>query len=165
MKENKITQWQKRTVAFGLQGLGKAFSSRDDYDFIEGVRTALKCLNEFIHDINPAPEINKKEAVLSAALHTFTRKYMDSEFSCVLHGFIKENRGKAVWYNFIKELDKSKSIKKSLNMAEIAYRQDETLDSLTMYMLLVEWDKNYNLEDPVIEAYSPKVITSATSKA
>lgn len=150
-KEIKITTWQKQIVGFALTKLGNSFSSNNDSEFISGIRNSLRYLNEFIHDINPAPELTNEEAELSRSLHTYMRKYMDSIFSCVMHKFISENRGKAVWYSFIQELNKNKSIKNALAIAEVSYQNDETTDSLAMYMLLIEWEEHHNLVDAIKE--------------
>ena len=100
----------------------------------------------------PAPELTEAEAELSRCLHTYSRKCMDSLFSCVLHQAINDNRGKAVWYTFLKNLKpkvKGYNIPEAIEAAHSVHDADNSFDNLLMCMILVEWSKNHQLKEAI----------------
>jgi hypothetical protein len=151
-----ITEWQRQSLGFALEAFGKAMSHRDDQGkyIVSDINKTIRLLNEFVYDVYPAPTLTEEEASLSSCLHTYQRKYMDNYLSIMLYRLISENRGKNVWYSFIKSVIKNKyNVKQALREArEIASDLNTTDDSL-MYGCLEIWNDD-GLEDAIKEIKS-----------
>lgn len=154
LQETELTRYQMLDLTFGMKELAEAIGSRDAWETLRHTRRAIQHLEEFRGNIIPTPELNEEEANLSMGLHTYMRKGMDCPLGNLMHGFISENRGRNIWFSFIKSVTQTQkdSPKYPLNRvydiairsAEECYRTaNDTSDDGYMLSLLKMWEENF----------------------
>ncbi len=151
--EIKLSEWNKRTIGRAIQYLGEAFStafsSRDD-DFIREVKRAKTNIDEFLNDIYPVPVLNNKEVSLARCLHTYSRKYMDSIFSCFVWQAINQGFGQKVWYFFIKScVENEFKVERAYDLTHDYQSELQDFESLAMLSILEQWIENHDMQESV----------------
>lgn len=147
----KLSEWDRQSIGFVIRDLGEAFSAgnRDD-DFIRGVQKAKRGIDEFVNGLIPLPQLSEEECDLARALHTYSRKHMDSIFSCFIHEAINQNFGINVWYEFIKALKPNKyKVKRAYTIAERIRKELSNFESIIMLAILEEWIAHHDMQGAV----------------
>lgn len=143
LNETEATRWQMMEYSWALKALAEGLSARSVWEQFRNIETCQRYLSEFKGHFTKNPELNEEEANLSAGLHTYMRKGMDSNLSCILYRLIADNRGLPVWYAFVKGLVANKKLKNPFNAAlHAADGQrdiDKTADNALMYHSLAMW--------------------------
>jgi len=149
----KLDEWNRQTVGFAVRHLGEAFSlvSRDD-DFVTEVKRAKYQIDEFLNGIYPVVALTNKEASLARALHTYSRKYMDSIFSCFVWQAINQNFGKKVWYVFVKACVENKfKVQTAYGVALKYENEDASFENLAFLSILEQWIEFHDMQGQVDE--------------
>ena len=157
LHEKELTRGIILDLTFGMKELADAIGSHSAWDALRCTRNAQRHLEEFRGKLVPAPDLTEDEANLSASLHTYMRKGMDCPLGSMLYTLIAQDRGRAVWYAFIKSLNAqlttpkmSKVMPKRLHQvaigaAESAYRlANDSTDDLFMLSTLRLWEEDFD---------------------
>ena len=158
LNEKELTRYQLLDLTFGMKELADAIGARNAWETLRHTREAIRHLQEFRGQIIPTHTLTEDEANLSAALHTYMRKGMDCPLGTVLYRLISEDRGKNIWYSFIKALaaerNNPKMVKKTpkslyhsaMAGADSAYDMaSDTTDDLFMLSALRMWEHEFHL--------------------
>jgi hypothetical protein len=114
---------------------------------LQRVAKAESHLSVFRSKANSTPPFSSDEASLSANLHTYMRKGMNDPLGTLLYRLIAEDRGKPVWYAFIKGIANSHN--SSAYKDGIKAAQEECLmgnygtDSVLMLSALELWETDF----------------------
>jgi hypothetical protein len=149
----KLSEWNRQTIGFAIRDLGEAFSagSRDD-DFTRCVKKAKRNINVFLNEIYPTPELTNREASLARCLQTYSRKYMDSKFSCFIWQALEQGFGVVTWHSFIKACVGNKSnVERAFNIAEKTHQEIGGFESLAMISILEQWIEKHDMQGAVNE--------------
>ena len=157
LHEKELTRGIILDLTFGMKELADAIGSHSAWDALRCTRNAQRHLEEFRGKLVPAPDLTEDEANLSASLHTYMRKGMDCPLGSMLYTLIAQDRGRAVWYAFIKALNAeltspkmSKRTPKYLHQrasaaAESVYRlANDSADDLFMLSSLQLWEDSFD---------------------
>ena len=144
LREKELTRPQVLELGWALKELAEAMTERSAWDTLRHVSQAERYITEFRGNLIPVPELTKAEANLSASLHTYMRKGMDSHLSIMLYRMVSENRGIAVWYGFVKGLAANKNdFRDAINAADAVYHGTDTTDNLLMLQALWMWEDDF----------------------
>ena len=156
LHEKEITRGEMLDITFAIKELADALNGHNAWDTLRCTRNALRHLEEFRGKMVPAPDLTVDEANLSAGLHTYMRKGMDCPLGTMLYTLIAQDRGRNVWYAFIKQLNAIlNSVKmskpspkhvfsQSIAAAESTYRlSSDSTDDLFMLSTLRLWEDDF----------------------
>ncbi len=144
LNKTEATRWQMMEYDWAIKALAEGLSARSVWEQFRSIETAQRYLSEFRGHFTKNPELNEKEANLAMGLHTYMRKGMDSNLSCILYRMVAENRGTPVWFAFVKGLAANKNnYHAALNAAHNQSDLDKSTDNLLMYHALAMWENEW----------------------
>lgn len=133
---------QRMILGQAIAKLGEAVGQPFRDNFVSDVTRAQNYCQQVLGDIVPAPKLSEKDAELSSKLHTYLRKYADGPLSVILYRMIAEDRGKAVWYAFVKGLNANSFILgNAIQCAQQQADENRSTDDTILVMALQLWDK------------------------
>ena len=106
-REEPFTEDARAQLSWAIKSLAECFGyEKRGWEVIQKAKAAHDYISEFLGRANPFPDLTEEEVEVCRDLHTFLRKYDDSDLSVILYRMIQEDRAKAVWYAFCKEINR-----------------------------------------------------------
>ena len=102
-KEPTLNSWQRVLLGLAIKHLGEAVALRNDaqeYEILREISQAEKNLNELRQIFHPVVW-EEKQANVSRLLHTYLRKYDDTDQSSLLYFLINQEMGFDMWKIFV----------------------------------------------------------------
>jgi hypothetical protein len=144
LNKTEATRWQMMEYSWAIKALAEGLSARSVWEQFRNIEQAQRYLTEFRSHFTKAPELNEKEANLAMGLHTYMRKGMDSNLSCMLYRMVAEGRGVGVWYAFVKGLAANKNnYQAAIREAHNQQNLDKSTDNQLMYHALCMWENEW----------------------
>ena len=142
--EIKLTEWSKCLLGQTVSALGEAISSANDtsdqYRSLSAAQKAQRLLTGFFSEIAPSPKLTEDEAGFSSSLHTYLRKYEDSDVSVILYRLFSDGIGANVWLAFVKGLLAEKyDVRDAMEHADKECTKNNTTNNLLMLHALKIW--------------------------
>ena len=101
--ESVMNNWQRVLLGLAIKHLGEAVALRNDakeYEVLREISQAEKNLNELRQIFHPVVW-EEKQANISRLLHTYLRKYNDTDQASLLCFLINQEMGYDVWKIFV----------------------------------------------------------------
>lgn len=142
IRENTMPERKKGELAYAVTELGHALSTPWKDECMRRVQTAQRNIDRFMGEMVPMPKLTEKLANVSSSLHTYLRKYDDSNLSVILYRMIDESQGMLVWLAFCQGLlDHDGDQREALDVAARACYEDKRTMNIIMEHALRMWDE------------------------
>jgi hypothetical protein len=93
LTKTEATKWQMMEYSWAIKALAEGLTGNNVWDQFRHIETAQRYLSEFKGHFTKNLKLSEEEANLARGLHTYMRKGMDSDLSCILYNLISESRG------------------------------------------------------------------------
>lgn len=136
-------------LGLAMQELAKGFNEHSAGATLRHVQNSGRCLDRFMNNLVPVPELTEDEAALSSNMHTYMRKYMDGALSVLLYNLISEGIGAKVWFTFVKEVMANKKCaarvmyQRAIMAARKIADDNPTTDNIQMSAVLRLWEEDF----------------------